>query len=586
MDKTGIARVQELRAMFVSFNDAEARIAQLEAALLAECTRANSERARADALEKERDALRASHHRLRLELELLRKRMFESKAERVNTAQLKLEFAEKLRALDEVAQTLNLIGPVAGEEVPAGGGESKRAAGKSRGRRNLSQLPLEEKRIEIVDPVFDKLVEEGKAERIGHEESYKLAWQRGGMRRLVIAKVKYRTVAVDENGDAALATASAPSELIWRCLAAPSLLAHLVVTKFCEGMPLFRIEKRFERDGVSLDRGTMSRWMEDIGATFGGSVIAAMREEAMRTAFCIATDATNVAVQPIPAEDGHRRPCHRGYYFVLIADRDAAFFEYIPRETSVAVEEMFKGFSGYIQADAKNVYDVLFEPPEEEPPDGAEVRLEIACWSHARRHFWEATVAKSVVAREGLARISRIFELDAAWVNHTPEERKRLRDAHLAPHLAAFFAWAAVEFEGVRNQRGLLRSALGYVLRQQEALSRFLEDGRLVLDNNRSERALRNIAIGRKAWLFMGSDDHAVSAGHLFSLITSARMHRLEPEAYIRDLIRVLPHWPRNRYLELSPKYWLATRAKLVMSEIEAEVGHLTIPPPVAPPEQ
>src|SRR4051794_30395811 len=136
----------------------------------------------------------------------------------------------------------------------------------------------------------------GKAERIGHEESYKLAWQRGGMRRLVIAKVKYRTVAVDEYGDAELATAMTPKELFWRCLAAPSLLAHILVEKYCDGLPLFRIEQRFSRDGVPLDRGTMCRWVEDAGATLGASVVAAMRDEALRTAFCIATDATGVAV--------------------------------------------------------------------------------------------------------------------------------------------------------------------------------------------------------------------------------------------------------------------------------------------------
>lgn len=567
----------------------ESRIAQLQAQLEAACakaaleaTRAAAETARAEALEKERDALRASHERLRLELELLRRRMFVAKAERVDTTQLQLEFAQKLRALDEVAGTLGMA--VRGSEDAAGGesGSSEKKQ-KFSGRRDLKSLPLEERRVEISDPVLDKLVEEGKAERIGHEESYKLAWQRGGMRRLVVAKVKYRTVAVDENGDAELTTAMTPKELFWRCLAAPSLLAHIIVEKYCDGLPLFRIEQRFSRDGVPLDRGTMSRWMEDAGATLGSSVVDAMRAEALRTAFCIATDATGVAVQPERTEDSpNRQPCRRGHYFVQIADRDAVFFEYTPRETSAAVGEMFKGFSGYIQADAKNIYDALFEKVEDKPPDGElDIRHEIACWSHARRGLWEASVAKSLVAREGLARIGRIFELDAAWASRPAEERKRLRDAHLRPHVDAFFQWAAVEYEKVRGERGLLRSALGYLERQKDALCRFFDDGRLLLDNNRSERELRRIAVGRKAWLFVGSDDHAQSAGHLFTLIASARLHGLEPEAYLRDLIRVLPHWPRERYLELSPKYWSTTRARLVAGELEAELGDISVPPPL-----
>jgi transposase len=552
-------------------------IAKLEAELALQRSRVAEEMARADALEKERDVLRASHERLRLELELIRRRMFVAKAERVDTAQLKLEFEEKLRALDKIAGTLAMGEPAASPDEGGGGSKKKR---KSKGRRDLSRLPLEERRIEIQDPVLEKLVEEGKAERIGFDDSYKLAWQRGGMRKLVVAKVKYRTVVADEFGDHELATAMTPLELLWRCLAAPSLLAHIVVDKYCDGLPLFRIEQRFARDGVPVDRGTMCRWVEDLGATFGATVVAAMRDEAMRTAFCIATDATGVLVQPKPSEEkSGRQPCRHGHYFVQIADKDAIFFEYTPRETSAAVGEMFKGFSGYIQADAKSVYDALFVEPEEKPPVDDAIREEVACWSHGRRGFWEATVAKSAVAREGLARIGRFFELEAAWAERPPEERKRLRDEHLRPHFDAFFLWAEAEHDKVRDQRGLLRSALGYVLRQKDALCRFFDDGRLLLENNRSERELRRIATGRKAWLFVGSDDHAQSAGHLFTIIATARLHGLNPEAYLRDLIRVLPHWPRERFLELAPKSWAATRARLIPKELEAELGDLSIPP-------
>ena len=269
----------------------------------------------------------------------------------------------------------------------------------------------------------------------------------------------------------------------------------------------------------------------------------------------------------------------RGHYFVLMADKDAVFFEYTPRETSAVVSEMFKGFSGYIQADAKSVYDVLFREPEDEPPDGeAEMRQEVACWVHGRRGLWEATAAKSIVAREGLARIGRIFELDALWAGLQPEERKQLRDAHLRPHVEAFFTWAELEHEKVRGERSLLRKGLGYMVRHQAALKRFLDDGRLLLDNNRSERALRKIAVGRKAWLFSGSDDHAECAGHLFTLIASARLHSLDPETYLRDILRALAYWPRERYLELSPKYWSTTRARLSTVELDAEVGELTVP--------
>jgi hypothetical protein len=309
-----------------------------------------------------------------------------------------------------------------------------------------------------------------------------------------------------------------------------------------------------------------------------------MRKEALATAFCIATDATGAAIQPEPRGDGQRQPCRHGHFFVMVADTDHVLFEYMPRETSAAVKDMFKGFSGYVQADAKSVYDTLFRAAEDEPPDGEEVdagaghRKEVACWVHCRRGVWEAASTKSAVAREGHARISRIFALDATWADKPPEDIRRLRDAHLRPHLDGFFRWVDAEYESVRNQRGLLRSALGYARRHEEALRRVLDDGRLILDNNRSERELRVIAVGRKAWLFFGSDDHAQSAANLFSLIASARLHRLDPEAYLRDLLRVLPYWPKERHLELAPKYWLATRARLDSAELAQEVGPITVP--------
>ena len=206
--------------------------------------------------------------------------------------------------------------------------------------------------------------------------------------------------------------------------------------------------------------------------------------------------------------------------------------------------------------------------------------LPVASWSHARRKFWEAAAAKNAVAREALVRIGRFFELEETWKSKPPSEIFRLRLAHLRPHLEAFFSWAQDQYALVQHQRGSLRSAFGYAVRQKDALTRVLEDGRLVLENNRSERELRRIANGRKVWLFVGSDDHAESAGHLFTLIASARLHGLEPETYLRDLFRVLAHWPKDRYLELAPKFWSATRARLDPTRLALEIGPLTIPPP------
>jgi transposase len=565
----------------VPSSTAEDRIARLEAALASERAALAAERTALTAaqalvskLTVERDQLRAAHERLRLELELLRRRIFVAKAERVDTAQLELEFAHKLAELDRLG------GMPRGNEDDA----SKLKDGKRKptGRRNLRHAAMEEERIEITDPLFEELVAKGQAERMGHEESCKLAYKRGGQRRLVIARVKYR--AIGANGEAQIETAPMPPECFPRSLAAPSMLSKVINEKFCDGMPFNRVEDRTGRDGFPIDRGTLCRWAEDAGATAGATVVAAMRKHATATAFCMATDATGVAVQPLRSHEKKRQACRRGHYFVIVADRDHVFFEYTPKETSRVVSDMFRGFSGYIQADAKSVYDVLFREPD--PPDDGAVRHEVGCWSHARRKFWEAAAAKNAVAREALARIGRFFDLEETWRGKPPSEILRLRQAHLRPHLEAFFAWAQEQYALVEHQRGSLRSAFGYALRQKDALTRVLDDGRLVLENNRSELELRRIANGRKVWLFVGSDDHAESAGHLFTLIASARLHQLDPETYLRDLFRVLAHWPSDRYLELAPKFWAATRARLDPAELAMEIGPLAIPQPLATEEQ
>ena len=563
-----------------------ARVALLEAALSAERAAREASEAHATKLEKDVEILRASHERLRQELEMLRHRIFVAKAERIDSKQLELEFATKLAALDELARQLPM--PPAGAGTPptsassGANGSGNGVAKKPSGRRDLRGLKLPEVRIEITDPVYEKLVAEGKAARVDFEESCKLGWQRGGQRKVIIARAKYKTLDDDPMFD----TAPVPPELLPRTLAAPSMLAHIGHEKFGRGMPLYRIETGFRRDGVPIDRGTMSRWLEELGGAVGATIVEAARREAMATAFCISTDATGVAVQPERLSEKKRQACRRGHFFVQIADRDHVFFEYTPKETSAAVAEMFAGFTGYVQADAKSVFDILFRPPPTEADgddSGGGIATEVGCLAHARRKFWEAAIAtKSPVAREALYRIRRLYEREATWRGKPPDEIARLRNQWSRPELEAFFAWAAVEHDAVRGQRGWLRTAFGYALRQKKALMRFLDDGRLNIDNTASERELRQIAVGRKAWLFVGSDDHATSAASLLSLIASARLHRLDPEEYLRDVFRVLPHWPKDRHLELAPKYWLATRARLAPRQLAAEFGPLEIPEPIA----
>ena len=565
----------------------QARVVELEVALATSNGERDTARGELLAARGERDKLREAWQAVKFELELLKKRLFVAKAERVDVEQLELEFAKKLAELDALSKRLEpvpqwMLATVAGGS--SGSGQAAKPAKKSGGRRDVREMEIPEERIELVD---EKL--EGVLKRLGFEESYKLAWRRGGMVRLVVARAKYQVEnpqAEQEVGAAPtrVTTTQMPAETFPRLLAAPSLLAHIIVDKACDGLPLHRQQERFTRDGVKLDRGTMCRWMEDAGNTLGATLVEAARKHFMATAFSFLTDATGVLIQPLKSDAKKKhQPCRRGHFFVQLADKDFAFFEYVPRETSDAVTELFKGFSGYVQADAKSVYDVLYPAPNAEVASDDEC-LEVACWCHARRRYWEAAIAKCAVSREALVRIQRIFENEEKWKGLAPEHIKALRDERTRPLLDDFFAWASVEYAKVKDTRGLLRSALGYTIRQRAALCRFLDDGRLGLSNNASERELRRVAVGRKAWLFCGSDDHAQAAAALFTLIATCKIHNLEPEAYLRDVLRVLAHWPRDRYLELCPHLFAATRARLDPVELAQEVGHLTVPPAITTP--
>ena len=155
-----------------------------------------------------------------------------------------------------------------------------------------------------------------------------------------------------------------------------------------------------------------------------------------------------------------------------------------------------------------------------------------------------------------------IFEADKPLWKLPPTKRHALRQDHLRALVDSNFVLAKANHV-VTTERGLVATALGYAVRQEAPLRRFLDDGRLRLENNGAERALRPIASGRKAWLFVGSDDHAQAAANLFSLIASCQLHGLDPETYFTDIFRVMPYWPRDRYLELAPKHWARTRARL-----------------------
>ena len=341
-------------------------------------------------------------------------------------------------------------------------------------------------------------------------------FRRGGFSVLVKRVARYEVI---QGGNPTVVTVPSPETLFPRALLHTSTVTHLITSKFGLGVPHYRLEQALADQGVALDRGTMSRYVEDAGNTLGATIVQAMWSDAIANAQVISTDATGALIQPAKGSpDGRRQACKKGHFFTAVVDCDAILFAYVEHHSSESVKKLFGGFGGYLQADASNVYDVLERGP---PMDNDEGVTLVGCFAHLRRYFFEAAICRYPVGVQGLMRIRAIYAAEQAVSRAQASKRQALRAQHVRPLMVSFFEWARGARE-VAQGRNLATKALGYAINQEAELLRVLDDVNLPLDNTRSERALRKIVVGRKAWMFYGSDTHAEAAAALFSVIASA----------------------------------------------------------------
>jgi transposase len=365
--------------------------------------------------------------------------------------------------------------------------------------------------------------------------------------------------------DKTIVVAPAPDEIIPRGLPTPDLLAHVFVGKFADKLPFNRQEGISAREGVPITRGTMCGWAER-AHELAHLVVDAMVADSRQHAHVIATDATGVLVQA-------NEQCKKGHFWVYVADRDHVIFRYSPVHSSDEPKDFFKGFHGTVLSDASNVYDVLFGLPDSPG--------EANCWSHARRYFFKAIDSENRdAALIGLGFCNELFDLERQWKKLPPAKRLEMRRQRASPVIEMLKRWKDEQLHNPHVAEGSrLRKALNYLTNQWPALCKFLEDGRVPIHNNESERQLRSLVVGRANCLFVGSDDTAEWTCTFVSLVGSCHLHGIDPEGYLRDLFRVLPVWPKNRLLELAPKFWRATRALLDEAQLALPLGPLTVPP-------
>jgi transposase len=332
---------------------------------------------------------------------------------------------------------------------------------------------------------------------------------------------------------------------IERGIAGPGLLAHILTAKYCDHQPLYRQSQICARDGIDLDRSTLAGMVGRCGALL--MPLAGAIGKHVKAAVKIHADDI-----PIPVLSPGNGKTKTGRLWVYVRDDrpwadpapPAVWFEYSPDRKGERPLAHLKDYHGILQADGYAGFNRLYETGRV---------VEVGCWAHVRRPFYEIAVAgDSPIAREALERIQALFAIEAEIRGRSAEERCAVRQARTGPLLDDLHRWFHSTLSQL-SRKSPLALAIRYALTRWTALTRYRDDGRLELENNAAERALRAVALGRKNFLFLGADSGGERAAVIYSLIGTAKLNGLNPEAYLRYVLERIADHPINRIEELLP---------------------------------
>ena len=316
-------------------------------------------------------------------------------------------------------------------------------------------------------------------------------------------------------------------------LASPSSLAYLIDKKYVEGMPLYRLEQQFDRQGIPLTRQTMANWLIFAANRWLRPLYDRMHE-LLRQRDLLHADETTLQVLHEPG----RAPQTTSYLWLYRTGREEPAIVLYDYQRTRATEhpwQFLTGFKGYLHVDGYAGYNGV--------PD---VTL-VGCWAHARRKYDEAVKAlpaekrkAPTVAKEGLDYCNRLYAIERKLKDATPEERYEARQTHSRPILEEFLAWLLAQKDQVLPKSSL-GEAITYSLNQWNKLTAYVQDGRLEIDNNRSERSIKPFVMGRKAWLFANTPKGAQSSATIYSIVETAKENGLNPFAYCEYVLEQLP---------------------------------------------
>jgi transposase len=348
--------------------------------------------------------------------------------------------------------------------------------------------------------------------------------------------------------------ATMPSLPIERGKPGAGLVAHVLTAKYCDHLPLYRQSEIYAREGVDLPRSTMADWVGKAGALLE-PLVAKLRAHVFAASRLHGDDT------PVPVLEPGKGKTKTGRLWSYVRDGrawgdetpPAVSYFYSPDRKGEHPKAHLADFSGILHADGYAGFRDLYEATQ---PDKPAAIQEAACWAHVRRKFFDLTTSPGThpIAEETLVRIGELYDIENAIRGAPPDGRKTIRQRQAKPKIEALRRWWDKMLAELPRSSSTAE-AIRYAITRWASLCRFLDDGTIEIDNNAAERAIRPIALGRKNWLFAGSDKGGERAAAILSLIETAKLNGLDPEAYLRDVLARIADHPINRIGELLPWY-------------------------------
>lgn len=463
---------------------------------------------------------------LREELRLLRQKLFGRKSEKYeqetdSLAVLFPEWAANEKSVVEENQEKNI--EVAGHNR------------KKPGRKPISD-DLPRVVVEHDLPENEKVCGCGcMMSRIGEDSSEQLDMTPASYQ--VIRHVRYKYACkscqgLDSDGGT-VKIAPVPEQIIPKSIATPKLLAHIFIAKFCDALPFYRQESQFARSGIEIPRATMCNWAGQVYERC--EPLLNLLKQELLSGFLINADETTVQVLAEPGRDAKST----SYMWVFRGgqpDKPVFYFHYHPSRSGGVAEEFLSGYRGYVQTDGYSGYNFL---------DGRPGVTHVGCWAHVRRKFMETIKAAggrhgNGKADEALVVIRRLYQIEKEARELPAEEIFLLRQEKSKPMLDEFEKWL-MENARITPPKSLLGKAFAYTVSQWPRLMQYLQDGRIRMDNNLAENAIRPFVVGRKNWLFSGTPEGARASAFFYSIIETAKANKLEPYKYLCHLFEKLP---------------------------------------------